>query len=294
MEGHSVTEQTVVPIPIAAIHIANPRSRNRIKWQLVVQSIATVGLKRPITVAKRLEPNADGKSYDLVCGQGRMEAFIELGETTIPAIIVEALEQDRQLMSLVENIARRPSLSRAILAEVRSLRERGNSREEIAFKLGLDRAYLYGICHLIDKSEEFLVASVEAGRIPLSVAVEIASGNDDEVSKALSDAYEKGDLRGTRITAARRIITQRVERQKLQGQVQRVRRKLTGEALVQEYKQKIREQTALVVKANRTRDRLILLTSAARILFADENFCTLLKAEGMQDMPAELAERLSK
>jgi CRISPR-associated endonuclease Cas1 len=231
---------------------------------------------------------------DLVCGQGRMEAFIELGESTIPAIVIQALEQDRQLMSLVENIARRPALTRAILIEVRTLRERGNSREEIAFKLGLDRAYLYGICHLIDKSEEFLVASVEAGRIPLSVAVEIASGNDDEVSKALSEAYEKGDLRGTRITAARRIITQRVERQRLQGKVERVRRKLTGEALVREYKQKIREQTALVVKANRTRDRLILLTSAARILFADENFCTLLKAEGMQDMPVELAERLSK
>jgi ParB family chromosome partitioning protein len=53
-----------------------------------------------------------------------------------------------------------------------------------------------------------------------------------------------------------------------------MRRKLTGESLVQEYKQKIREQTALVVKANRTRDRLILLTTAARILFADENFRT--------------------
>jgi ParB family chromosome partitioning protein len=254
MEKRSVTEQTVVPIPIAAIHIANPRSRNRIKWQLVVQSIATVGLKRPITVTKRLEPDVDGKSYDLVCGQGRMEAFIELGETTIPAIIVQAVEQERQLMSLVENIARRPALTRAILIEVRALRERGNSREEIAFKLGLDRAYLYGICHLIDKSEEFLVASVEAGRIPLSVAVEIASGNDEEVSKALSEAYEKGDLRGTRITAARRIITQRVERQRLQGKVPRVRRKLTGEALVQEYKQKIREQTALVLKANRAKD----------------------------------------
>jgi len=50
----------------------------------------------------------------------------------------------------------------------------------------------------------------------------------------------------------------------------------------------------LVVKANRTRDRLILLTTAARILFADENFRTLLKAEGVQSLPAELAGRLSQ
>jgi ParB family transcriptional regulator, chromosome partitioning protein len=287
-----VTEQQVVSIPIAEIRIANPRTRNRIKWQLVVQSIATVGLKRPITVAMRPGSESDGRRYDLVCGQGRMEAFVELGEANIPAIVIQAPEQDRQLMSLVENIARRPALTHAILFEVRALRERGYKREEIALKLGLDRAYLYGICHLIDKGEDFLVSSVEAGRIPLSVAVEIATGNNHDVSRALSEAYEKGDLRGARISAARRVITQRLERQRLQGQTQPARRKLTGQALVQEYKQKIREQTALVLKANRTRDRLILLTSAARLLFADENFRTLLKAEGMQNVPAELAGRL--
>jgi ParB family transcriptional regulator, chromosome partitioning protein len=223
-----------------------------------------------------------------------MEAFVELGEMFIPAIISEAPEQDRQLMSLVENIARRPASTHAILFEVRVLRERGHSSEQIARKLGLDRAYLYGICNLIDKGEEFLVSSVEAGRIPLSVAVEIATGNNHEISRALSEAYEKGDLRGARISAARRVISQRLERQRLQGKTAPTRRKLTGEALVQEYKQKIREQTALVVKANRTRDRLILLTSAVRILFADENFCTLLKAEGIQSVPAELAGRIQQ
>ena len=112
-------------------------------------------------------------------------------------------------MSLVENIARRPALTHAILFEVRVLRERGHSREQIARKLGLDRAYLYGICNLIDKGEEFLVLAVEAGRIPLSVAVEIATGNNHEISRALSEECSKGDLRGARITAARRVISQR-------------------------------------------------------------------------------------
>ena len=127
-------------------------------------------------------------------------------ERFIPAIVIEAPEQDRQLMSLVENIARRPALTHAILFEVRTLRERGYSVEQIAFKLGLDRAYLYGICNLIDKGEEFLVSSVEAGRIPFSVAIEIAIGNNSKISRALSEAYEKGDLRGARISAARRVI----------------------------------------------------------------------------------------
>ncbi len=191
-----MTEQQVVSIPIAEIWIANPRTRNRIKWQLVVQSIATVGLKRPITVAMRQGSDSDGRRYDLVCGQGRMEAFVELGEATIPAIVIQAPEQDRQLMSLVENIARRPALTHAILFEVRVLRERGYKREEIALKLGLDRAYLYGICHLIDKGEDFLVSSVEAGRIPLSVAVEIASGNNHLAIVQLHTACQLADGSG--------------------------------------------------------------------------------------------------
>jgi ParB family chromosome partitioning protein len=68
---------------------------------------------------------------------------------------------------------------------------------------------------------------------------------------------------------------------------------LTGEALVREYKEKIREQKALITKAERTRERLILLTTAIRTLLADENFTTLLKAEGLQKMPAELSARIS-
>ena len=285
-------EQQIESIPIAEIRIVNPRSRNRIKWQLIVQSIAAVGLKKPITVMKRLSQESDGKRFDLVCGQGRLEAFVELGETCIPAIIIDAPEQDRQLMSLVENIARKSASTRAILFEVKVLREREYTVEQIALKLGLDRTYLYGICNLIDKGEEYLVSSVEAGRIPLSVAIEIAIGNNHEISRALSEAYEKGDLRGARISAARRVISHRLEKQRLQGKTTTTDRKLTGDALVQEYKQKIREQNALVVKANRTRDRLILMTSAARLIFSDENFRTLLRAEGVENIPTELAERL--
>lgn len=287
-----MTEQEIIDIPITKICIANPRSRNKVKWQLIVQSIDTLGLKRPITVAKRVEADSDGKLYDLICGQGRLEAFQALGETVIPAIVTEATEHDSLLMSLVENIARRPSSTMSILHEVRALRQRGHAIDDIAAKLGLDKSYVRGVAHLIDCGEEFLVRSVEASRIPLSVAVEIAAGHDQNVSRALSEAYEKG-LRGRHLTAARRIITQYIAKRRSNGKAQQDKRRLTGDALVREYKQKIKEQEALVTKADRARERLILLTSALRTLLSDENFTTLLKAEGLQKMPAELASRLS-
>ena len=69
-------EQIIERIPIAQIHIANPRRRSRGRWQMMVANIREVGLKKPITVVRRSEPNADGEQFDLVCGQGRIEAFL--------------------------------------------------------------------------------------------------------------------------------------------------------------------------------------------------------------------------
>ena len=49
-------EQIIERIPIAQIHIANPRQRSRGRWQMIVANIREVGLKKPITVVRRSEP----------------------------------------------------------------------------------------------------------------------------------------------------------------------------------------------------------------------------------------------
>ena len=286
-----MTEKEIERIPIGEIRIANPRSRNKLKFQLVVASIRAVGLKKPILVSRR-DLDGDGTRYDLVCGQGRMEACLALGETMIPAVVVDATREEQFLMSLVENIARRPPSNRALLGELRSLRQRNYKTDEIAKKLGLDRTYIHGIVRLVEHGEELLIRAVEAGRMPISVAVKIASGNDHEVQRALSEAYEKGDLRGAKLTAAKRIIAQRIEKQRQVGRDHQVRRKLTSDRLVREYQQRTREQRSLVRKANATKERLLLLTSALRSLFADEHFITLLRAENLSDIPQQLAMRL--
>src|SRR5438552_16504305 len=93
-------------IPIEQIRILNPRARNQRNFTEIVKSIAQVGLKRPITVSPRCS-ETDPFKYDLVCGQGRIEAFVQLGQTEIPAMLVEAEESDCLVMSLVENCARK-------------------------------------------------------------------------------------------------------------------------------------------------------------------------------------------
>src|SRR6476646_622762 len=117
-------EQRLESVPIAQIRVINPRDRNRHTFNGIVNNIQVVGLKKPITVFKR-PVAADGTQYDLVCGQGRLEAVSALGGTHIPAVITDASLKERYLMSLVENIARKRPPHSALVREVQRLRELG-------------------------------------------------------------------------------------------------------------------------------------------------------------------------
>jgi hypothetical protein len=72
---------TIREVEISAIEVLNPRERNQKVFQELVDSIRVLGLKKPITVAERSDPQ--GTRYVLVCGQGRMEAFQALGHPDI-------------------------------------------------------------------------------------------------------------------------------------------------------------------------------------------------------------------
>ena len=101
-------ENEVILIPLDRIRIVNPRCRDRKKFEKIIESIRNLGLKRPIQVCLRPAAQTDGPPcYDLVCGQGRVEAFSALGYQEIPALVVEASKEDLLIMSLVENMARR-------------------------------------------------------------------------------------------------------------------------------------------------------------------------------------------
>ena len=128
-------ERTIEMIPIARINVLNPRARNKRLHREIVDNIEAVGLKRPITVSRR--PGGGRPRYDLVCGEGRIEACRMLGATEIPAIVIAASEADCFVMSLVENIARRKHRPIDLMHEIGSLHQRGYSDTEIAQKIGV-------------------------------------------------------------------------------------------------------------------------------------------------------------
>ena len=288
----------VKAIPIDQIRVLNPRARNQRNFQEIVQSIAKVGLKRPITVSPR-KSETDSASYDLVSGQGRIEAFIQLGQTEIPAIVIDAEESDCLVMSLVENCARRQHRAIDLLQDISTLRGRGYNDQEIGAKIGVSSDYIRMIGTLLANGEERLVSAVEAGILPLNMAIEIAKSSDEDVQLALTQAYTEKKLRGRKLVAVRRIIEQRRRSGKQihesrYGRRDGAKRPLTGESIIRVYRQEADRQKLLVKKAEVTQSRLLFIVEAIRELRDDENFSNLLKAERLDTMPAFLEQRISE
>ena len=186
MTKKSVPEVQLIPIEL--ITVVNPRVRNKKIFKEIVANIAEIGLKKPITVARRKHP--DGPRYDLVCGQGRLEAYQSLGQREIPALVVEAEGEDCLVMSLVENLARRQHRAIDLLHDIEGLKQRGYRETEIARKTGLTVEYVKGVIRLLKTGEHRLLRAVESAQIPVSVAVEIAEADDAEVQHVLDQAYE--------------------------------------------------------------------------------------------------------
>lgn len=279
-------------VPVALITVLNPRARNRKVFAELVASISHLGLKKPITVSRR----PDGSGYDLVCGQGRLEAFIELGQSEIPAVVIEAPAEDCFVMSLVENLARRQHSPMEIIGQIGALKERGYTLNEIAAKTDLSSEYVWSICHLLENGEERLLRAVERGEMPHTVAIEIARAKEADVQQALMDAYESKSMPGNQVIAIRRIIEQRnklgkTTKSALAGTGSRKR--VTADSLIRAYRKETDRQKLLVKKATVARERLEFVAQALANLLADDVFPVLLRAEGLQTMPRPLAERIA-
>lgn len=281
-------------IPIDKIEVLNPRDRNTRIFDDIVGNIKDIGLKKPITVTPRKDANGNEK-FLLICGEGRLKAFKSLGETTIPAMVVEVTDEDAFIMSLAENIARRQGRTLELLAGIEQLRDQGYDKKAIAQKTGLGTDYISGILQLLKNGEERLLIAVEGGRIPLNAALTIAGAgsNDKDVQAALQEAYENGQLRGNHLIQARKVIEKRrsLGRSIARGAPRKVA-DVTSSSLIRTYQNEVGRQKLMVKKAEFAQQRLLFVVEAMRQLLADENFTNLLRAEGLDTLPKYLSDRV--
>lgn len=283
-------------IRLEHIHVLNPRSRNARVHREITENIGTIGLKRPITVSRRPD-SAGTPHYDLVCGQGRLEAYQQLGHQEIPAFVVDAAQEHCLVMSLVENIARRQHTPIELMQEIGALNERGYDESKISEKLGVTQAWVGMVLRLFERGEERLLSAVETGLIPVSLAVTISRSDDAGIQTALADAYTQGKLKGKKLATLRRLLEQRANRGKsarkpFEGK--KGTKKLSAEDLRRVYEKEVKKQQLLAKKAEFTQGCLLFVVEAMRELLTAKEFVELLRIEGIHSMPKALEERMTR
>jgi ParB family chromosome partitioning protein len=287
--------QKLEMIPIDQIITLNPRTRNKRQHREIVDNIDAIGLKRPITVSRRSTSASD--RYGLVCGEGRLEAFRMLGATEIPAVVVDASENECLVMSLVENIARRKHRPIDLMQEIGNLSKRGYSDRDIADKIGISSSYVNMLVKLLEQGEERLVAAVETGLIPLSFAIDIARADSANIQNLLMDAYQEGKVKGKKLAAIRRLLEQREKRNSKvpdTGLGRRVARRTTTPAeLLRVYQREAEKQRILVKKSDFTQTKLLFVVEALKDIMADKGFTSILKDERLATLPRALASRIA-
>jgi ParB family chromosome partitioning protein len=277
----------VVMIPLDRIRVVNHRNRDKKKFGQIVENISSVGLKKPITV----RPCDDGY-YELACGEGRLQAFKQLGQMEVPAIVRDIPKDELLLMSLVENIARNRSTPLEAVARLVELRERGYSHEEIARKVGLSHKYVSDLLCLHDHGEERLVQAVRTGRVNMASAMIIMRCSTPNGQDALIQIQQEQQLSQHELKRIRNMINERKFFGPRDRRGCRNGQAMTSESIVRAVKREQERQRETLKKAELCEKRLIFAVNALKALYRDEYFTTLLRAEGLSDLPQFLADQV--
>jgi ParB family chromosome partitioning protein len=223
-----------------------------------------------------------------------LEAYQTLGQREIPAMVIDATSEDSAIMSLVENCARRQHRAIDLLHDIEGLKSRGYDYDEIARKTGLTVEYVKAVISLLENGEHRLLRAVEAGQVPVSVALLIAQSEDTEVQNVLQQAYEQKLLRGQRLMVAKKLIEQRRRRGK--GYKTGPRRvdgaSMSSNSLLRAYRADVDRKKVLIRKSTNTKARLVFILEALRRLLAESDFVAILEAEKLNTLPKNLVLRL--
>ena len=278
-------QKTIEHIDVSKIFIMNPRARSAESANELRENIKAVGLKRPIKIIKKLKP-AGGKEYDLICGQGRLEACMALGWESVPAHVDDISREDALIQSLVENLARRTRQPAEMYREVKYLYDSKYSISEIAKKIGVTNEWISQIIKLITRGEERLINAVESNKLPLHIAVQIAETPGTEIQQAMQEAYDNGLLRGHSLKEVQRLLEQRMNN----GKLMRNRVKQRPRDIAKIIELEMERKRRLIIKARRVEETLLFFHEGFNRIKSDENFQNLLVAEKLGKVPSIFTE----
>jgi ParB family chromosome partitioning protein len=162
----------------------NPHSFEELK-----KSLREKGLIQPITV-RRVDSH-----YELIAGERRLRAAIEVGINKIPAYIIEVESKEEMLeLALIENVQReRLNPIEQAHAFQRLISECSLTQDEVAQKIGKERSTITNILRLL-RLPTPIQKSLEDGQITLGHARTLVSVEDPEMQSTLCEKIIKNDF----------------------------------------------------------------------------------------------------
>ena len=188
--------QVLAQISCAKI-LPNPyqprKSINETEIASLAESIVAQGLLQPIVVQM-----SDDGLYELIAGQRRLLAYIELSKsdkkyTNIPALVTKEIKNaNTALAALVENLQRtdlNPMEESRALVRIQS--EFNFSQEQMASELGKSRSSIANMIRLCNLETD-VQKHLECGDIDLGHAKCLLAISGEEQSSACRDVIERG------------------------------------------------------------------------------------------------------
>jgi ParB family chromosome partitioning protein len=271
-------------IPVDKIVVLNPRNRDKQQFAMNVRSIEELGQLKPIVVsARNLEKTG---LYELVCGQGRLQAHLQLKRTEIAAEIIDCDKKSALIASLVENIARVPRNTMWFAREMKRMYDDGMTFAKIGSIVGKHQTYVSDYINLVERGESRLIQGVEHGLFSMSLAVRIAQADDATIQNVLMDAFDEGLVNCNTVTRVRRLLELRMN----QGRSPQKRTRgappsFTIKDLARAITASTKDKDNFVRETTRKENRLLALLMGTSVLLADDTLLALLAANNLDTPP---------
>ena len=147
------------------------------------ESIEKVGLRQPIHVrdiskwpaSDRRRPDGGLYKYELICGQGRLQAFQQLGFPRIPAIVLNVAENEIVGRFLAENVMRRKLSWYEKAQLVKRDLEEGTDIDAIKDKYFVTSGQVYKYLRILRQASGKLLSRSEIEKLSMNQAEELTS-----------------------------------------------------------------------------------------------------------------------
>ena len=273
-------------ISVDSIIVVNSRKRDRKRFDDNIRSIDTVGLYKPIIVNSRIFKST--KQYELICGEGRLLAYRQLGKKRIRAEIVSVSESVAQLMTLGENIARNAAGPIEAARALQQMRDDGMTHSQLSAITGRSEAHISRLLKLIDHGEARLIRGVEEGTLPINFAANAAGAPTEEVQNLLIEALECGLIGSKHVNSVLKVITERMleKCEESEESVQLdVRKDLSIGTLRKEIQHAIKEKDQFSKQTQRGLTRVTGALIVMKKLLENPEFVAIARRENLPDMP---------